>query len=381
MRIIHIVHGKVNPNSANGISRVVYFLNKHQKALGLQSEIWAFVDGQKSHETYVRDEYVTVELFPRLNLLSRNHPMIERFTKEKDSIDIVHFHMIWFTDKNILAKQLNLLKIPFIAMTHGTYSKPVSYKGKKQIARYLLECPFLNRASAIHALTPEEITYLTKYGVDRPSFVIPNGIDINQIPLNIRSDYFADKSYSNKIKIGWIGVFREDKNLDLLAKACSLLPKEIRDLCHFVLLGPDHKSFKNKLAKQIKGFGCESSFEILDAVYNEEKYSALNSFDLYIMPSSSEGMSMAILDAMALGKPCILTRGCNMTYYYNRNFYEMCECIPQEIAKAIVKMVQKKDKWSEMGTAAKKLINDEFNWDIIAQNLTINYQEIIKNEL
>ena len=69
MKVIHIVHGKANPASANGISRVVYYLNKYEKLAGIDSQIWAIVDGQNGHSSYKRDEFVTVECFPRV------HPM------------------------------------------------------------------------------------------------------------------------------------------------------------------------------------------------------------------------------------------------------------------------------------------------------------------
>lgn len=381
MRIIHIVHGKVNPNGANGISRVVYFLNKYQKSQGFNSEIWAFVDGVNAHQTYKRDEFVTVEMFPRLTLFKRmNHPMLKKFLNEKNSIDIVHFHMIWFLDKNILANFLKKQNVPFVAMTHGTYSTPVSYKGKKQIARFLLEKPFLNKAREIHALTPEEESLLIKYGVTTPAFIVPNGMDIDQIPSMLSRNYFINKQYASKIKIGWIGVYREDKNLDLIVKAFHRLPEYIKKQCHFIFMGPDHKETKIKLIGLCKTYGCNDSFDFLDAVYFREKYEALNSFDVYIMASLSEGLSLAILDAMALGKPMVLTRGCNMTYYYRNDFYEMCECTPSSIANGIERIYNRRKDWDNMGHNAQQLIKDVFNWESVVKQLTCNYKRILSDK-
>lgn len=47
MRVIHIVHGKCNPREHNGISRVVYFLNKNEKNQGIESEKRAVLDDAK----------------------------------------------------------------------------------------------------------------------------------------------------------------------------------------------------------------------------------------------------------------------------------------------------------------------------------------------
>lgn len=115
MRVIHIVHGKANPASHNGISRVVYHLNKQEKLQGCDSEIWGLVDDAKSHFTHVRDEFVTVECYPRVRLPFGRHQIIDNLIAQKESIDLVHFHLIWFYDKNIIAKALKKAGIPFIS--------------------------------------------------------------------------------------------------------------------------------------------------------------------------------------------------------------------------------------------------------------------------
>ncbi len=66
-----------------------------RKLKGINSEIWELIDGVKSHYTYPRDEYVTIECFPRVRNPFDTHEIIERLREEKDSIDLVHFHMIW----------------------------------------------------------------------------------------------------------------------------------------------------------------------------------------------------------------------------------------------------------------------------------------------
>ena len=151
MKVIHIVHGKANPTSANGISRVVYYLNKYEKLAGIDSQIWAIVDDVKRHSTYRRDEYVTVECYPRVSLFS-GHDIIKAIQEEKDSIDLVHFHLIWFYDKNIIAKSLRRMNIPFIITTHGTYSNPHAYTGKRLLAKWLYELDYLRDSRLIPSL-------------------------------------------------------------------------------------------------------------------------------------------------------------------------------------------------------------------------------------
>ena len=378
MNIIHIVHGKANPNGHNGISRVVYYLNKHEKKLGHNSEIWAVVDGQKKHETYKRDEHVTIEMFPRVNLLNRNSTdgICNHIEENKERIDIVHFHMIWFLDKNIIAKTVSRCNIPFVITTHGTYSKPHAYTGKRLIAKYLYEVKYLNRATEIHALQQDESYGNYKYGVRVPQFIVPNGIEPQEIPASRNAR--LRESFRGKLILLWIGVFRGDKNLDQLLEAIGMLPDEIKSHLILVLAGPDNKGNKDRLRQQAKALGLEDKVIFKDAVYNQDKYDLLESADVYIMPSLSEGMSMAILDAMACGKPCILTKKCGLEYYLRENFFFMCEPFAQDIERAILEMFEKKEELSSMGKNAARLIDDVFSWEKIALNMIENYRRILE---
>lgn len=383
MRIIHIVHGRCNPNAHNGISRVVYYLNKYEKKAGIQSEIWAVVDKTKTHYSYQRDQFVTVECYPRIIPgVKKTYGIIDALKEEKSTIDLVHFHMIWFYDKNVIAKELNALKIPYIITTHGTYSKPHAYTGKRLIAKNLYELDYLKKASAIHIITREEGTGLQKYGYTGPVVLAYNGVEPSEIPADYDHNFFAKKVYGSKIKFGWVGVFREDKNLRALIEAVAMLDEEKRKQFVIVLVGPDYRGNAEKYLNYAVKLGCRENFDWLGPLYNQEKYDAIYNFDAYVMPSFSEGFSMAILDAMACGKPCLLTRGCNMTYFNqtSKNFFVMCEPYPSDIARGINELLEKRAYWPQMGIHAKQWIESDFNWEKITQTMKHNYEQVLKGK-
>lgn len=373
MNIVHIVHGKANPAGHNGISRVVYYLNKNEKALGENSQIWAVVDGQVKHEKLIRDPYVSVEMFPRVTFLNKNNKesICTYIRNNKHRIDIIHFHMIWFYDKNIIASLLMELDIPFIITTHGTYSIAHAYTGKRKIARFLYEKKYLNMATEIHALQHGETYGNYKYGVKVPQFIIPNGIETSEILVknqNVNKD---------KVILFWIGVFRKDKNLEQLIRAIAYLPEEIKAAIKLIMAGPDNKGNKDALKRLVKANKLSEIIEIKDAVYNEEKYKLIAASDVCIMPSESEGFSMAVLDAIASGKPCILTKQCGLEYYYNENFFFMCEPYYEDIARAIEELFRKRDQLSLMGENARKLTESLFSWNVIAKKMIENYRRIL----
>lgn len=377
MRIIHVVHGKANPTGHNGISRVVYYLNKYEKLFGLDSEIWAIVDDTKIHYTHKRDEFVTVECFPRVRLPFGKHEIIERLVTEKESIDLVHFHLIWFYDKNIIAAALRKADIPFIITTHGTYSKPHAYTGKRLLAKWFFEVDFLNMATEIHTITREEGTGLQTYGYRGKSFVGYNGIDLNEVPDQRGRNFFEDRPYRDKIKFVWVGVLREDKNLQGLIEAVAMLPLALRQDLIFVLVGPNYKSNADKYLVLTQRLGCAENFDYIGPLYGQGKYDAIESADVYVLPSFSEVFSLAMLDGMACAKPCLVTSGCGYNYFIKNDFHVTCEPYPQDIAVGIQEILSRHQDWTQMGRNGRQAIEENFNWRSITAEVINNYKRLV----
>lgn len=376
MRVIHLVHGKANPDGHNGISRVVYHFNKQERAQGIDSEIWAVVDEAQSHFSHRRDEYVTVECFPRVRLPWGKHEIVDRLIAERESIDLVHFHMIWFYDKNIIADALARAGIPYIITTHGTYSKPHAWTGKRRIARLLFERSFLNGAAEIHAITDKEREELRRYGYDGATFLAPNGIAPEEIPAQRDTEFFAGSKYRNRTRLLWIGVKRADKNLDALVAAIAMLPKDVRDALTVSLVGPDHKGTEARIKALAAQLGVDDCIEFLGPVYGPEKYDAIESADLFILPSVNEVFALAMLDAMACAKPCLASHGCGYTPFAEEDFFIGFEPTPEGISAAIQEMFEKRQEWPRMGKNAKSVIDRKLNWDAISRTMIDNYRRI-----
>ena len=376
MRVIHIVHGRANPEGHNGISRVVYYLNKHEKAIGLQSEIWAVVDDAKTHYTHPRDEHVTVECFPRVHLPFGQREIVDRLLAQKDQIDLVHFHMIWFFDKNIIAKALNDAGIPFIITSHGTYSTPHAWTPKKRLVRWLYERSYLDRAQEIHVLSDVEERGLRAYGYTGPTFLEPNGIAPEEIPEHRSTGYYDSSPYAGRDRLFWIGVKRRDKNLPGLIRAVASLTQDLKDRFVISVFGPDHKGTEAELRALAEELGAGENFEFHGPIYKQEKYDAIESADVFVLPSFTEGTSMAMLDAMACAKPCVLTVGCGCGHLNDEQFFISCEPTPESIADALRELFEHRDDWGRMGENARRVIETRLNWSAIAQAMAGHYQRI-----
>tara|TARA_B110000091_G_C13748743_1_gene446690 strand:- start:102 stop:1235 length:1134 start_codon:yes stop_codon:yes gene_type:complete len=375
MKICHITHGRVNPDGVNGITRTVYSLNKYLNENGVQSEIYSFNDNQNEIENFIRDEFTTVKLFPRSKYF-KSKKFCEYILSDKFDFDIVHFHLMWMLDKNTILAAIKEKGVPYIITTHAAYTPDRIDSLKKKISINTFEKKYLVNANSIHALCFEEKAFLRDLGLVMPIHVIPNGISTSEINKIINSKEAENPFDTKYINLVWVGRIREDKNVLGIVRSLLFLNEDIRSKIKIHIVGNGIEDYIHKVKKEISKNNLEKNVIFHGPKYKEEKYQFILNSDVYIQPSFSEGISFSILDAMACAKPMILTRQTNMTYYYNKNFYEMTEPYPEDIAQSIEKLALNEELRERLGNNSKNMIDTIFNWDSLINEYIGMYKKI-----
>ena len=137
-----------------------------------------------------------------------------------------------------------------------------------------------------------------KYGV-RNAKVLYNPIDRDKI-LKLSNEEVDINNDSNKIKLISVGRLSEQKGYDRLLRVFNKLNKEGFNI-ELTLVGSGEKY--NELSNYIKENSLESSVSLLGYKHNPYKY--VKSSDLFICSSLSEGFSLVIGEAMAMGIPVV----------------------------------------------------------------------------
>lgn len=103
--------------------------------------------------------------------------------------------------------------------------------------------------------------------------------------------------------------------------------------------------------------------------------------DLVILPSRYEACSMAIIEAMAMGKPVVATRaGGNPELIVHGETGLLIERTPAELAAAIVQALSDDAFRQRMGEAAQKRALEHFSASVMVQQIEALYQEVIATE-
>lgn len=158
------------------------------------------------------------------------------------------------------------------------------------------------------------------YGNDAENvLIVPNGVEVSKFEFSEKNRQSVRKRLNindNKIVIGHVGRFSEQKNHSFCVKIAKLMEPKF----HFLLIGDGE--LKQPLIEEIKAECLEERFTILPSQKDVEKY--YSAMDIFIMPSIYEGLPIVAVEAQANGLNCILSSEIS----HQTNLTNHCEFIP-----------------------------------------------------
>lgn len=135
--------------------------------------------------------------------------------------------------------------------------------------------------------------------------LIPNGIDIESFSHNLLDRFSARRllGLSNKdFVIGTIANAYPPKNLPWYLETCRLVHAVDQNL-KFILIGDGPQM--DSLKKKHSHLGLDGYVKLAGRMMDAPRF--YRAFDLFVLPSSKEGMPITMLEAMAAKIPCVAT--------------------------------------------------------------------------
>jgi len=222
----------------------------------------------------------------------------------------------------------------------------------------------LNKFDKILAISHWEIPCLIKAGAKKEKILyIPNGIS---------EEFFKQKKFKeDKNKVLFLGRISPIKNLEVLIKAMNSV-KNKKILLEIV--GPSEKNYLIKLKNLIKKLGLSSRIKFSPPIYNsKEKIAKIDSCQIFILPSKSEGMPQSLIEAMAREKIVIGSNSLAIRDIIQdkKNGFLFEFDNSKDLAKKINEVLQQKN--SEIKKQARKSV-EHFSWDKVIKKIV----EVIK---
>ena len=227
--------------------------------------------------------------------------------------EVVHMHGLWQGHTRRGAHTARASGVPYLITAHGM-AEPWALRHKylkKKLYTLLVEGKNLRRAACLHALSRPEIGHLRALAPKTPICFIPNGVNLGPLDnLPDRSALEAEfPELTGKFVLLFFGRIHVKKGLDLLAQAFDTLKDDRPDL-HLLLAGSDDGAFE-PFRERIASAALAHRVTWVGHVSGERAREVWAAADAFILPSYSEGFSMAILEALACRLPVVITTACH----------------------------------------------------------------------
>jgi len=323
----------------------------------------------------------------RLDLLDApgNLPIFGPETDFRDAVKkagAVHIHGLWQKQTRAGGHAAAQAGVPYVVAAHGM-AEPWALRQKalkKKIYMALVEKPALKRASCLHALTRPEVQFLKQIAPATPVAWIPNGVNLKPLE-NLPDRAEVEAIYPQirgKFTLLFLSRLHVKKGLDMLAEALAQVwgPK---DDWHLLLAGTEDGAGQ-AFVNQMKDLGLSDNLTVVGHVSGEKARMMWAAADTFILPSRSEGFSMAVLEALAARVPAIITTACHFPELANAAAGMVCEPDARSIGEALHVMKNEFSDEDRMQIAecGRELVEEQYTWASQAQRLLQVYRWIEK---
>jgi len=292
--------------------------------------------------------------------------------------DVVHIHAVWNFPTWYTMRAARREAVPYMVAPQGSLDPWAFGHGRwvRRVHARLLEKPLLNQATCLQALTVTEQEQFRAFGLHAPSVVVPNGVSVDWLrprPGTLRG--LLGLADDRPIAL-YLSRIHPKKGLDLLLRGFAMFKDSLRDVV-FVIAGDDGGSgYRGIIEALARDLSLVDRCVFLGEVSGERKQEILAGADLFVLGSRSEGLPVAVLEAMATGVPVLITPGCHLDEVSRFNAGVIVDTTTEAIGHGLADSFLDRSRLRERGANARELVRSRFTWPRIAEALVAEYERM-----
>ncbi|MEB3322634.1 MAG: glycosyltransferase [Synechococcaceae cyanobacterium] len=293
--------------------------------------------------------------------------------------DLVQVHGLWqFPTRMALLLEREL---PVLITPHGMLDPWALARSrwKKAPVWTLWERSVLAGARCLQALSAGEARTIRSRGLRAPVAVIPNGATLPDPAAPLPPPPWSGRIPPGEKVLLFLGRFHPKKGLEpLLAAWRALAPDPLARGWWLALVGPRQPGHP-RAGHHLPGGGVpRERVLVLDPCDGAGKDACLASAHAFVLPSFSEGLPMAALEAMSWRLPCLLSPACNLPEAYTAGAALPVDPTAASLATGLrALMGLSAAERQAMGRAGRALVAERFTWPRVARQTRQLYEWLL----
>ena len=296
--------------------------------------------------------------------------------------DVIHIMGMWLYIGYANSSYHAETQTPYIISPQGMidhWQLNQSFKKNitKRIALSLYERDSLEQANCIHALNQMEQNAIRSFGLTNPVVVIPNAADLPDRSPRPQRRPVPDWKQEGKKTLLFLGRIHTKKGLDNLLRGWAKTEPQHQDWQLVIAGETADMAYWSKLDHLREKLRIGSSCKFIGGQFDEDKHDCFTHADAFILPSFSEGLPVAVLEAWSYSLPVLMTPYCYLPEGFSEGAAIEIDTTPQSICVGITKLMQLKEaQMQEMGRNGLRIMHERFTWRKVADRFYEVYQWI-----
>ncbi|RWX51115.1 Glycosyltransferase involved in cell wall bisynthesis [Candidatus Electrothrix marina] len=274
----------------------------------------------------------------------------------------------------VAAKKLH---IPIVSTCHGFISNDWKFRLYNQLD--FLALRFMNQVITVSEQIKSD---LVAKGIKETKIkIIQNAVEVKDKTQEVETQRHQVRLQyglrEDGTVLGYVGRLSIEKGLTYLIKAGERLAQAGVPFYIFVIGdGPQEEEIQQIVTE----YGLEE--KIIFVGFQKDVSALLPAFDIFLLPSLTEGTSMALLEAMACGLPVIATAvgGTPNVIISEENGILVPSKSPEAIVQAVIRLVENKELCQRMGHAALQTIESEYSLHSWLKKIDDIYTVVIQSK-
>jgi glycosyltransferase involved in cell wall biosynthesis len=293
--------------------------------------------------------------------------------KNRNEFDIIHIHGL-FHFIGIAPFLLNT-RAKRVVTVHGCLQRWALKRSefRKYLFSWFFQREAIEKADLIHVLHEQEADELKRYlKKDHHNVcIVANGIrtaDFENLP--------PKGTFRKKIGIDidtpmalFMSRLDAKKGIDMLLPAFLKIVKE-KPQSVMVFAGADY-GMQKKIEEFRRIYFIEENIKIVGLITGEDKLAALHDAHAFVLPSYSEGLSIAALEAMAAGTPLVVSKkiGISDDLLEDKDAAAVVQITPDDIARGIRRFLSVPVVGIHFGKNAKAIAKEMYELENLTAKL------------